>query len=298
MRCKICGSKACIVDYKGKIRIGSTAKQCTKEDAEIWHCQTCGLRWHDYQLPEDYYEGNDYWTQILGAGGGGDSYVQKSYERYGDRILECMNYIGTECIYGKRVLDFGCAEGMLLDAVKGIAGETIGVELNREMLGSLRKRGHYAYETLEECLEQEAGSVDAAVSFDVIEHVMDPQKVLRQLYELLDEGGRIIMGTPTDSPVLRELAGKNFEEFLFHMGHLWTFSEDSLRMCFERAGFKEIEIKNIYKYSLGNVFGWLQKKRPVGNKKYDFVTDTLNEVWKHEMERQGKGDYLVAYARK
>ncbi len=231
-------------------------------------------------------------------GGGGDSYVQKSYERYGDRILECMNYIGTECIYGKRVLDFGCAEGMLLDAVKGIAGETIGVELNREMLGSLRKRGHYAYETLEECLEQEAGSVDAAVSFDVIEHVMDPQKVLRQLYELLDEGGRIIMGTPTDSPVLRELAGKNFEEFLFHMGHLWTFSEDSLRMCFERAGFKEIEIKNIYKYSLGNVFGWLQKKRPVGNKKYDFVTDTLNEVWKHEMERQGKGDYLVAYARK
>ncbi len=81
MRCKICGSKACIVDYKGKIRIGSTAKQCTKEDAEIWHCQTCGLRWHDYQLPEDYYEGNDYWTQILGAGGGVETVMSRNLMR-------------------------------------------------------------------------------------------------------------------------------------------------------------------------------------------------------------------------
>lgn len=224
--------------------------------------------------------------------------MRKSYLRYGDRVLECMNYTGTECVYGKRVLDFGCAEGMYLDAIKGIAKETIGVELNRKMQGSLRMRGHKVYASLGECLEHEAESVDVVVSFDVIEHVEDPQKVLSQLHGLLDEDGRLIMGTPTDSPVLRELVGREFEKFLFHMGHLWVFSEDSLKLCLERAGFKMIEIKNVYKYSLGNVLGWLQERRPVGNKKYDFITDTLNEVWKHEMEKLGTGDYLVAYARK
>lgn len=227
-----------------------------------------------------------------------EEYVQRSYKRWGDRTLENLGYVGTERLFNKRVADFGCAEGMLLDYVRGGASETIGIELNHQMLRRIRSRGHIGYSSIEDCLAAERNSVDVVLSFDVIEHVNNPEETIHQLYEILSPEGEIVMGTPTDSPILRELVGNDFDEFLFNVGHLWIFSEESIKMLFERVGFKNVEIRNVYKYSMGNVIGWLQKKEPVGKLEFDFISNALDGVWKREMERQGKGEYLVVYAKK
>ncbi len=46
------------------------------------------------------------------------------------------------------------------------------------------------------------------------------------------------------------------------------------------------------------MIAWLKEKKPMGHIEYDFVTNSLNNVYKSELEKQGLGDYLIAYVEK
>ena len=112
-------------------------------------------------------------------------------------------------VEGRRVLDFGCGEGMQAVALaREGAGLVVGVDTNARTLARARERaaglGRIAerlrfHMTLPAELR---GGFDVVVSQNAMEHFGDPEGVLREMRDALAPGGRIILtfGPPWYAP--------------------------------------------------------------------------------------------------
>lgn len=161
------------------------------------------------------------------------------------------------------------------------------------------KKGFNAYAYAEEAKKNYKDKIDVITSFDVIEHVQSPESFIKDVYDLLTAGGKAIIGTPTDAPVMRSLLGKDYEKkLLFSTQHLWILSEKNLRIISEKCGFKNIDIKYYQRYGIDNMLGWLKEKEPKSEIKQKFITETLNNVWKAQLVDNGLADYIVLYLEK
>lgn len=292
MRCKLCSSSEVSVDYCGSIRLGMAAGY-TEEDVTIYRCRGCGVLWHEYPLPEDYYKSEEYRKAVEG-----DSDPENYFLRHDCEVLPKLKFTGTDIYRSKTVADIGCGGGSFLDFLSGVAETTIAVEPSETYRNSLAKRGHRCYAYTAHALTDFGGQADVATSFDVIEHVNEPLPFLKEIHSLLKPGGKLVVGTPTDYPILRRLVGKPFERFIFNANHPWVFDEKSLTYLLKEAGFEEISIKQTYRFGIGNVLSWLATQEPHGDIKYDEIPTVVDKVWKTAMKEQGMGEYLVAYAQK
>lgn len=140
------------------------------------------------------------------------------------------------------------------------------------------------------------GRCDVITSFDVIEHVEEPLQWVSEIYDLLKPGGEIIIGTPSDYPILRKLMGPAFDIVIFNTSHPWIFSCKSLELMFNTAGFADVRIEQKYNFGIGNVINWLQTGTPKGDIKFAEFSDTLDEVWKNEMIKNNMGEYFLVKA--
>ena len=169
--------------------------------------------------------------------------------------------------------------------------------------------GGAIYSYAEDAKKDYANKIDVITSFDVIEHVTDPLAFLRDIYDLLSPDGTAIIGTPTRTPVTRALLGEVYEKIVLYTAqHLWIFSEDSLRRLSKQAGFSEFSVRYFQKWDITNLLAWLQYRKPMSvgsedwntksNVRYDFVTPTLNEVYKRTLEEHALADYMAIYLKK
>ena len=82
---------------------------------------------------------------------------------------------------------------------------------------------------------------------------------------------------------------------------LWVFviwfSAEIIFALFKNAGFRNITIKKRQKYGLGNLLAWLNERKPRGDIKYDFISETIDAAYKAEMGKYN-AEYLVLYAEK
>lgn len=88
------------------------------------------------------------------------------------------------------------------------------------------------------------------------------------------------------------------KKLLFSTQHLWILSEKNLQLLAERNGFSSISIKYFQRYGIDNMLGWLKTKEPKSEIKYNFITESLNNVWKSQLVDQGLADYIVMYLEK
>lgn len=291
-KCKLCQSEKVSIDYCGSIRLGMAAGY-TDDDVTIYRCGDCGVLWHEYPLPDDYYKSEAYRTAIEG-----DADPENYFHLHDCEVLPKLKFTGTDIYRHKIVADIGCGGGSFLDFLSGVAETTIAVEPSEIYRYALEKRGHRCYEYTRQALADFGDAADVATSFDVIEHVDEPLSFLKDIYALLKSGGKMILGTPTDYPILRTLVGKPFERFIFNANHLWVFSVKSLDCLVRQAGFREISIKQTYRFGIGNVISWISNQEPKGNIQYDLIPAVVDKVWKTAMIEQGLGEYLVVYAEK
>jgi 2-polyprenyl-3-methyl-5-hydroxy-6-metoxy-1,4-benzoquinol methylase len=296
MNCKLCKYHKTYNEYNGKIREGYANGNLTltREAVTLHKCKKCGVIWHDYIVPNAYYENGEYLQNSFT----GNDNVQAHYKLNDERVLDMLNWTGTGVYRGKTIVDVGCGVGCLLDFIRGTASRAIGIEPANHFRKELINKGHMAYPSVSTLLNDYHGKVDLVTSFDVIEHTETPQEWLCGIYDALVPGGEIILGTPTDYPVLRKLYGKPFEEFIFSIHHPWVFSEKSLKWLFESAGFLKIKVEHKYHFGLGNVLNWLQHGTARGNVQYDFLPQSLNEAWRQSMMEQGMGEYLIIKAKR
>ena len=138
---------------------------------------------------------------------------------------------------GMKVLDYGCGDCASLLEIKAMGAEPYGIEVDpnvRELATELGVRVHVGpIETLPEPDE----AFDAVTLSQVIEHVTDPERLVRQLVAKLKRGGRLVLTTPNSRALSRKLTGRRWLHWHlpFHQNH---FHAAVLRAMLERAGLR------------------------------------------------------------
>ena len=289
--CPICGAHHVDIRYDDYIRDGAPGT-LTKEKYQMFYCPSCGVTWHHLDAKEnrDFYGSEAYRNKLEHT-----AKISDYYRLHDSEVLDKLNYTGTDIFRGTVVCDIGCGGGSFLDFISGAASEVIAIEPAEHYRKELRQRGYktYAYsQEADEC----SGGVDVVTSFDVIEHADNPIEFMREIYRLLKPQGRAIIGTPSDCPIMRVLLGHEYEQkLLYSFQHPWILSAKSFRLCCEQAGFREIRIVPKQRYGLANLVQWLKERRPTGHCEMQWVSETLDDVYKAETEAAGLADYLLAY---
>lgn len=294
MKCRICGSEEIDITYFGKIRNGGVGNY-THEKVKMYKCKKCDVIWHEniIQDIDEYYRSNDYRSSI-----NEDVNDEVFYKAHDFETKHKLEYTGTEIFRNKIVVDIGCGAGAFLDFLYGSAKKVIGVEPTEEYHKVLDAKNIEVYSYAIDMKSEYIDKIDVITSFDVIEHVNDPFSFLKDKFELLNRGGLVIVGTPTEAPVMRRLLGEKYDEFLFSTQHLWVFSEKSLVELATKVGFSKIHVKYFQRYNLSNTLLWLKDGKPNGHCKLDFISETLENTWKSEMEEKKNSDYIVLYCEK
>ncbi len=130
-----------------------------------------------------------------------------------------------------RVLDIGAGVGGFLPSLKPLGGALHHLDAHTEHLSACRNRG-YAHGVQADAgrLPYRTGSFDLVCLFDVLEHLDDDCKALKEVSRVLTPGGRVLIHVPAH-PIL-------FAQNDRVAGHRRRYKRRSLRQAAERAGLE------------------------------------------------------------
>jgi SAM-dependent methyltransferase len=173
------------------------------------------------------------------------SYDGKQTDYFGNIRREILPLLPAR---SARVLELGCGRGDTLAYLKreGRCEWAGGVELFPEAAAVARDRLDWLLEGDVERLELdlEAGSLDVVLCLDVLEHLVDPWRMLRRLTALLRPGGAIVASIPNvrhARVVIPLLFGGSFQyanQGLLDRTHLRFFTRRSAIELLECGGLR------------------------------------------------------------
>jgi SAM-dependent methyltransferase len=146
-----------------------------------------------------------------------------------------------------RLLDVGCATGVLVEAARARGWTAVGVELSPFAAAQCHRRGLEVHEGDLMTADLPRDHFDVVVLDDTIEHLRDPGSGLTRVHAALRPGGLITLNTPNDGGWLRRAMGRHW----FHCKppeHLYYFSPRTLRALLEQRGFHRVETRLSGKY--------------------------------------------------
>ena len=200
-----------------------------------------------------------------------------------------------EKIANKNVLDFGCGVGGFLEMAKRSASNVSGIELERALQHSFKERKLNVFSNLKE-VQKESKKYDIITAFHVIEHLKNPKEILKELSQLLTEGGEMIVEVPnSDDALLTLYESKDFQKFTYWSQHLFLFNAKTMAELIEQTGLKINWIKHIQRYPLSNHLYWLSKGSLGGQKDWGFLdNERLTIEYEKQLASIGKTDTLIA----
>lgn len=148
---------------------------------------------------------------------------------------------------GQRVLDIGCGRGRLGAEVRALGNTVHGIELDADSAaiaatrldlvhcGDARDRAH-----LPEGIRE--GKYDLVLLCDVLEHLAQPEELLRAVRGYLREGGRVIVSLPNVAawPIRLQLAAGRFtyaDSGILDRTHLRFFTRTTARALVRKADY-------------------------------------------------------------
>lgn len=149
-----------------------------------------------------------------------------------------------------RLLEVGCASGLLLKRARERGWKVTGVELSPEAVAQARSLGLDVREGTLNDARLAADSYDVVFMGDVLEHVPDCRETLAEVARVLVPGGHAVVRGPITTHSLARRAG------LFLYGslgrdivlreppyHLWEFRPGSLAALARRCGLEVVAIE-------------------------------------------------------
>ena len=159
------------------------------------------------------------------------------------RYSKVLEHVKKELI----VLDVGCGNGELLNKISNKIEKGFGIDRGIKE----RSEGNIRY--LKRNIENEEFKLnekfDVVTMVDVIEHLLHPEKVLKNVKKVMKKNGLLIITTPTpkSKPILEFMAFKlrviNESEIRDHKIY---FSDKKLKKILKAAGFKELKHKHFW----------------------------------------------------
>jgi SAM-dependent methyltransferase len=153
---------------------------------------------------------------------------------------------------GRSVLDFGCGQGYLLDALRQAGYRCSGAELTDESARFARQKGHAVSLDTKEFRDS---SFDCVVSVHVLEHIRDLHTQVQEFSRLLVGGGSVLLEVPN----FGSLQARVFQFRWFHTDiglHIHHFSSEALIKLLASHGFTVREIT--YSSVEQGIMGWAQ----------------------------------------
>ena len=162
------------------------------------------------------------------------------FESFEKKILERSQ--SPQSYEKPKILDIGCATGSLLQKLKGRGWETVGVEISHpqaEYGRSMRELDVHELPLEENNFPLQ--SFDAVLASHVIEHLVDPAGMVREVFRILYPGGIFFVTTPNIAGFQARFFGKNWRSAIFD--HLYLFSVETLSRLLREEGFVIEKIK-------------------------------------------------------
>lgn len=154
------------------------------------------------------------------------------------KIIEFL-YASETLLKGKRVLDAGGRDGLIIDRLNGAEWKVI-LDLNKNELEKAKTEtkivadlGHMPFMN---------DSFDLAIFSEVLEHVENPQRVVMELGRTCRS---VVMTTPNNSIFRRVLWNIRRKGELSSVGHVWEYSPREIECLFYNAGFELVVFKGI-----------------------------------------------------
>ena len=142
--------------------------------------------------------------------------------------------------FNNRFLDVGCGAGALLDVAKQANWQTFGVEISKTAAEYLNGRGDNVFEGTLEQANFSDDYFDVITCTEVIEHVDNPDKLIKEMARILSPKGVLWITTPHSCGLSGKLLGTKWID-VAPPEHLILFSLKSLKMCLQKAGFKKFK---------------------------------------------------------
>ena len=237
----------------------------------ILRCVSCGVGMT--QLPENFSAGGIY-TEAYFQGGQADGYSDYvgSESVLRGEFRAAVQYLRqTGCSSG-RLLELGCAYGFFL-AEANAYFEVQGIEMSESAVHFCRTRGfEVEHGTLTAEYVGRSAPFDAVVMLDVVEHLMEPDKMMELVRKAMKPGGKLMLTTGDWESALSRLMGRNWR-LMTPPQHTFFFSPRTLSVMLARVGFDVIECGKPWKtvplglilYQLGRILGIRRPPRLSGN---------------------------------
>ena len=166
------------------------------------------------------------------------------------RPNEIIDTVSSVLKAGNRLLDVGCGDGYFALHVKDKFNKIYGAEVAKEAALIARKWNvTTSVMDLNVSLSFKDNTFDAVTCMEVIEHLLDPESLVDEIYRVLRPDGQLVLTTPNirNFRNLYTLVCKGVfpqtspDTFVWGGGHLHFFTREDVRNIFEKAGFKRIE---------------------------------------------------------
>ncbi len=229
--CRICTGRTSSV--------GLVHGRYSRRDFQLARCPTCGYAfivdpWLDYtEIYNDRYY----------AGQGADRLVDYRFELdHPERSIRRYEWDGIAAVIAdlaggpdpsRRWLDYGCGNGCLVRYLRDQgAAEAFGFD-EGSIVADARAHGIPILSAGD--LDTQTGSFDVVTAIEVIEHTLDPVKVLAEMRRLLRPGGLLFMTTGNAQPYADRLTRWRY---VLPEVHISYFEPRTLERALRSAGFR------------------------------------------------------------
>ena len=144
-----------------------------------------------------------------------------------------------------KILDVGCGTGLNAKALAAKGHDVVGVDISAEAIKKFREAGFEGQQwDIAKGFPYPENSFDLVYASEIIEHIVDPEVFLAEIYRILRPCGTLVLSTPNSAfwPFrLLALVGRTASE-VQHWGHVRFFSRPGLRRLIAEVGFEDIKI--------------------------------------------------------
>jgi SAM-dependent methyltransferase len=244
---------------------------------------------------DDYFVGND--TYLKGEYRKEESTASAaSYEDSMDCKRRSIDF--SKYYKNKIICDFGCGRGSFLLNTIDQTIKSYGVELQEDYSVALNSQKIECKNNIKDIKDD---YLDSCFLFHVLEHLEDPIKNLKSIKSKLKNGANIIIEVPhANDFLIKNLKIKEFIDFTLWSQHLILHTRESLEKFLSAAGYKNIKIYGVQRFSIANHLQWATNKIPGGHRgELAYLEEPeLVKAYQETLNRIDATDTLIAIASK
>ncbi len=183
------------------------------------------------------------------------------------------------------LLDVGCGRGYFLDEARKLGWSSYGVDVSELVTEYARNKLHLTIFHSDIFSFKSKQTFDLITLNQVIEHFVNPERLINKCSEFLTSGGLLYIATPNVESISAKVLKDNFDHYI-PPEHVSYFSQHTLRKLLKKLGFNVLHIGSwSYPADLGGIIKALLGKR-------DNIKHSQSALYKNSRSSPNTSKYL------